>query len=176
MAAAESPLFLVGGRYPTPTRLLLDSRFTPFELPNLTSYLACPGSDSWRGRPYGGSPVPSATEPAASWLARRLHAPPWRGMRGRSIPAVTVPRPGRRVAGLSQGSGSSASGPRRRVLRSVRHACKLRFPARVGPTRRCWLRWSMCPERRTLRHEITSVFWTGVSKVTLEASVHRSGL
>ena len=71
-------------------------------------------------RPCGGSPVPSATKAAASWLARRLHAPHRRGTHGRSFPAVTLPRPGRQLAGLSHDSGSSSSVPRRRVLRSAR--------------------------------------------------------
>jgi hypothetical protein len=42
-------------------------------------------------------------------LARRLHAAHRRGTHGRSFPAVTLPRPGRRLVGLSHGSGSSAS-------------------------------------------------------------------
>jgi len=68
-------------------------------------------------RPCGGLPVPSATKAAASWLARRVHTPHRRGTLGRPFPAVTTSCPGRRLAGLTQGSSSSSSVPRRRALR-----------------------------------------------------------
>jgi hypothetical protein len=128
---------MVDGGYLTPTGLLRGFLFHGVRAAEVDQSEQVVGQ-SWarfQVRPCGGSPVPSATRAVASWLARRLHAPHRRDTHGRSFPAVTLARPGRRLAGLSQGSGSSSSVPRRRVLRSARPSME-RTPAKLRRSHR----------------------------------------